>query len=180
MSDEAKPKRKVSRLRYAISLVVLVIVLLVYAGFASGRIGNYEVISNSMLPTLRKGDRVLVDQRHNHVPADGDVIALEDPEDTRGFLTKRIGALSGQTVEISEGFLLVDGKEWAPPGASPVPVPPDRHVDALTLGEEQVFVLGDNVQNSEDSLAFGPVSTKSIKGKVLLIYWPPARMGRVR
>jgi len=180
MNGEAKPKRRISRLRYAISLVVLVVVLLVYAGFASGRIGNYEVISNSMLPTLRKGDRVLVDQRRAYVPADGDVVALADPEDTGAFLTKRIGALSGQSVETSDGYLLVDGKKWAPPGVSPVPVPSDRQLDALELGMNQVFVLGDNVENSEDSLAFGPVPAKSIKGKVLLIYWPPSRMGRVR
>jgi len=180
VSGESKPKRKVSRLRYVISVIVLGLVTFVYAALALGHIGNYEVISGSMLPTLHEGDRVLVDQRYHSTPAVGDVVVLTDPESPGELLTKRVAATAGQTVEIADGFLLVDGKKWAPDGLPPTRLSGDRQLQRTTIGEGEVFVLGDNVQVSEDSLAFGPVPVRSIKGRLLFIYWPPSRIRRVR
>jgi len=180
MQDKTKPRRKVSRLRYAVGVVVLGVVGLIFASFALGHVGNYEVISNSMAPTLFKGYRVLVDQRPHYVPQVGDVIVFEDPETAGDLLTKRVAATAGQTVEIADGFLLVDGREWAPPKQSPSRVPPDRHMERVKLRKGEVFVLGDSLENSEDSVEFGPVATKSVKGKLWLVYWPPGHVSRVR
>jgi len=180
-NEGIKSRRRVSRLRYAISIVVLALCGLVYAGFATQSLVSYEVISGSMAPTLLKGDRVLVHQWRGYQPVVDDLVALVDPEDERDFLlTKRVAAVEGQTVEIAGGYLYVDGEKWAVPGRQPMPVPPDRHLAPLTIGRGEVFVLGDNVENSEDSLAFGPVKADTVKGKVLFIYWPPSRMGKVR
>lgn len=177
---ESRPKRKVSRQRYAISVVVLAVVALVYAGFATGHVGNYEVISNSMAPTLLKGDRVLVDQRPHRIATPGDVIVLNDPESSGQLLTKRVAAVEGQKVEIAGDYLVVDGERWAPGELDPIPLSPDRQLRRMTIGKDEVFVVGDNIDNSEDSLVFGPVPAQSVKGKVLFIYWPPARAGRVK
>lgn len=181
MSDEGKPKRKVSRLRYATSIIVLVVCLLIYLSFATQWIASYEVISNSMAPTLQKGDRVLVLQGCGFKVRVGDVVALEDPQFPGTFLmTKRVAAMAGQTVELDQHYLLVDGVEWAPPGIGPRAIPDDRAFTRTTLRDGQVFVLGDNTETSEDSLDFGPVPIESIRGKVIFIYWPWRRMGRVR
>jgi len=180
MGSDTRPRRKVSRLRYAASLVALALVALVFTAFALGHIGNYEVISNSMAPTLLKGDRVLVDQRPYYVPSVGDVVALEDPEAPGSLLTKRVAAVGGQTVEIVDGYVVVDGRRWAPPGRKPSQVSPESRLNKVKLGEGEIFVLGDNSGNSEDSLFFGPVPASSVRGKVLFIYWPPGRVGKVR
>jgi len=158
---------------------VLGVVGLVFASFALGHIGNYEVISNSMAPTLLKGDRVLVDQRPHYAPAVGDVVVLNDPESPRQLLTKRVAAAAGHTVQIATGYLLVDGKKWAP-ASLPSPPIPDRQLPRTTIGKGEIFILGDNIENSEDSLAFGPVAVASVKGRLLFIYWPPNRIGWIR
>jgi len=179
VNGPGKPKWKVSRTRYAISLIALVLVGFVFAAFALGHIGNYEVISNSMAPTLFKGDRVIVDQRPHLTTVGGDVVALRDPENPVNLMTKRIVAVEGQTVEVIDGHLNVNGKPWAPPGLPTARIETKRTREPMTVPKDQVFVVGDNVNNSEDSLVFGSISAESVKGKLLFIYWPPSRMGRV-
>ena len=169
-----------SRLRYAISVVVLAVVGLIYASFATGHVGNYEVISNSMAPTLLKGDRVLVDQRPHFTPAVDEVVVLDDPQSADQPLTKRVAATAGQTVEIVDRYLTVEGKKWAPADMAPTLLSQDRHLPRTVIGGGEVFVVGDNIDNSEDSVAFGPVPAASVKGKLLFIYWPPSRMGKIR
>lgn len=180
MEGKTKRKRTVSRLRYAVGVVVLGVVGLIFASFALGHVGNYEVISNSMAPTLLKGNRVLVDQRPHYVPAVGDVVVFDDPESAGNLLTKRVAATAGQTVEIADGYLLVDGHKWAPPEQSLSRVPDGRQMERVELRKDEIFVLGDSLGNSQDSVEFGPVAARSVKGKVWFIYWPPARVGRVR
>jgi signal peptidase I len=179
-ASDSKPRRKVSRLRYAISIAMLGVVGLAYVGLASGRIGNYEVISNSMAPTLVKGDRVLVDQRLHYSPAIGDVVVLADPQNSGELLTKRVAAAAGQTVEVVDGYFMVDGKKWMPSDLPPTALSSDRQLQRTIIGEDEFFLVGDNIDNSEDSLAFGPVSARSVKGRLLFTYWPPARIGRIR
>ncbi|MBM3333984.1 signal peptidase I [Candidatus Sumerlaeota bacterium] len=179
VSGADKPKWKVSRTRYIVSLAILVVVGFVFAAFALGHIGNYEVISNSMAPTLLKGDRVIVDQRPSLVTDVGDVVALKDPENPVNLMTKRIAAVAGQQVEVINGLLHVNAKPWAPPGLPATRIEAKRPHGPMTVAKDEVFVVGDNINNSEDSLVFGPVSADSVKGRLLFIYWPPSRMGRV-
>lgn len=177
--EQSKPKRKVSRRRYLISIVVLAVVSVVLASFALGHIGNYEVVSNSMAPTLREGDRVLVDQRPYFEPSVGDVIVLDDPAIPAAYVTKRVAGIGGQRIDIVDGYLCVDGRQWAPPGQASRRVPADATLHPMRLAEGQLLVLGDNQRHSEDSLYFGPVPAESVKGKLWFIYWPPGRMGKI-
>lgn len=181
MATEDKPKSRwrVSRRRYLISIVLLAVVCLVLASFVFGHIGNYEVISDSMAPTLLTGDRVLVDQRPTFLPSTGDVVVLDDPLNPACWMTKRVAALGGQRVDIINGYLCVDGDQWAPPGQDSSLVPEDATLRPMDLGEDQILVLGDNQKRSEDSLYFGPVPADTIKGKLWFIYWPPGRIGRI-
>jgi signal peptidase I len=133
-----------------------------------------------MAPTLLRGDRVLVDQRHDYVPEIDDVIVFQDPEEPGESLTKRVAAVGGQTIEIRNGFLFIDGEKWARRGQKPRRVPEYRHVNPLTLLPGNIYVLGDNVDNSEDSLAYGPIRLDAVRGRVRWVYWPPSRIDRIR
>jgi signal peptidase I len=180
---DGRPKRKrkrISTLRYVVGGVALLILGLIWASFASGRVGNYEVISNSMAPTLVKGDRVLVDQNPQYTPEVGDVVALGDPKGSLEMLTKRVAAVAEQVVEIQDGYLLVDGKKWAPPGMAAIRMPTERHMLRTEIRPGEVFVVGDESEVSEDSVEFGPVGAFSVKGRLWLLYWPPSHLGRVR
>jgi signal peptidase I len=179
-TEPKKTKAKVSRTRHVIGVFSLGILGLVFASFALGAVGNFEIVSDSMAPTLVKGDRVLVNQRHNGHVQVGDVVALEDPLQPGGLLTKRVAAVEGQEVQIVGRYVVIDGKRWAPPGRAPLPVPEDLQFRRARVGDDQVFVLGDNVGRSEDSLYFGPVPASSIRGKLIVKYWPPVRAGLIR
>ena len=178
--DEERPTRRISLWRHGIGAVALIILGLIFVGFASGRIGNYEVISNSMAPTLQKGDRVLVDQDSDYEPKVGHVVVFSDPLGSDQLLTKRVAALEGETLRFDDGHFLVEDREWAPLGEPVRFYDGDFLLASETLGRREVFVLGDNVGHSEDSLIFGPIMESSIKGRLKFIYWPPGRVGWVR
>jgi len=159
----------------------LTILGLIFGLFAFGLVGNYEIVSNSMSPTLQKGDRVLVDQRErgDHVEV-GDIIAFADVERSGELLTKRVAARQGQSVAVVRNYLVIDGRPWAPPGQAPAPLPRDVGLHALKLSQDQLYVLGDNRGLSEDSLYFGPVPSNNVRGRLLFKYWPLGRIGWIR
>jgi len=135
----------------------------------------FQVEQYSMEPTLLPHDRVLVDKflyrlREMHR---GDVVVLKYPLNQSRNYIKRIIALPGDTLEVKEGKVYVNGSlrtepylNGTPQGSyGPFKVPPDS-----------VFVMGDNRNNSEDSRAFGPVKKDLVVGQAILIYWPPNRI----
>ncbi len=92
---------------------------------------------------------------------------------------KRLVALPGDTVEILEGRLCVNGEPVPdPPGLGSVP----RDYPPKALGRDQYFVIGDNRRVSHDSRALdvGPISRAMLQGHVRLILWPLSRMGKVK
>lgn len=135
----------------------------------------FQVEQYSMEPTLLPHDRVLVDKIFYRLrqPHRGDVVVLKYPLNPQRNYIKRIVALPGDTLEVRNGRLFVNGRRMtelyvngqAQGNYGPLAVPPDS-----------VFVMGDNRNNSEDSRAFGALKKNLIVGQALLIYWPPQRV----
>ena len=135
----------------------------------------FQVEQYSMEPNLLPRDRVLVNKfiYHFRPPRSGEIIVLHPPNDPARNYIKRVVAVEGQTVEIRDGHVYIDGHALREPylraetngDYGPQAVPP-----------HEVFVLGDNRGNSEDSRAFGFVPARSIVGEAILIYWPPPRL----
>ncbi len=90
---------------------------------------------------------------------------------TRKDYIKRVIGLPGETVEIKDGKVYINDKVLDEPYITC----PLSHEENLKyqLEEDQVFVLGDNRVNSEDSRCWGPLDTKLIKGKAMMVFWPP-------
>jgi signal peptidase I len=103
-------------------------------------------------------------------PRRGDVIVFEYPLDTSRDFIKRVIALPGETVEVRNGQVLVDGKQVPEPFG---PNPTARNFGPQRVPPDTVFVMGDNRNNSSDSRAWGPLPQKEIIGKAILSYWPP-------
>jgi len=132
-----------------------------------------RVSSDSMKPTYSTGEEILVQKlgAHTHDPARGDIIVVRSPV-TGDLMIKRVAALAGQTVEIADGVLSVDGH--------PVPEP---YIDRAEVGGTYfgpirvpagtVFLLGDQRYGSVDSRSYGPIAVDSIVGRVALRVWPP-------
>ena len=141
-----------------------------------------KISGGSMTPTLKAGDRFLVRKTGKYIPKRGDVVVFKPPNDMKDLYVERIVALSGETVEIKDGALYVNGRE-----VQKVDFIMDKYPEN-TFGIEQpykvpddsVFLLGDSSANSEDSRFFGAVLQKDIIGKAYKIYWPLSRRGPIK
>jgi signal peptidase I len=135
----------------------------------------YRVEGASMESTLHTGDRVLVNKWLYlwRLPERGEVIVFQYPKDeTRDFI-KRVVAVSGDTVEIRQGKVYVNG-ELLPEAASALL---DQETWApQVVGPDTVWVLGDNRSNSDDSRYFGPVHRTQIHGEAFCRVWPLSTM----
>lgn len=133
--------------------------------------GYYEVPSASMDPTLRVGDTLLVDTRYyrTHAPARGEVAAYTNPRQPGVTFIKRIVALGGDTIAVSGGHVVIEGKPVAEPDVNVGdPASSQNNMPETAVPAGFVFVLGDNRENSADSRqadTHGPVPVGSLIGR---------------
>ena len=137
-----------------------------------------QVHGQSMEPTLHSDQRLVVEKvsYRFHGPRRGDIVVLKSPQQSSELLIKRVIGLPGETIEIRQGRVYINGQELDEPylerskGANwgPIIVPPLH-----------VFVLGDNRSFSNDSRAFGMVPIESIVGRAWVSYWPLDEVGTV-
>jgi signal peptidase I len=136
----------------------------------------FGIPSESMEPTLLKGDRVLVNRVAYRFgePQRGDIVVFRPPLGAEDYI-KRIVAVGGDTVEVRSGRLYLNGlaqdesylKEQRVLG----------RYEEFVVPEGSYFMMGDNRNNSGDSRVFGPVEKGAILGKAFLLYWPVGRVG---
>lgn len=163
------------RMRIMIGLLVLIMLVAINLAIGSGNLLIEKVISESMEPNLLVGDRLLCDV--NGVPDRYSIVILKDPEDAEGKLVKRIIGLPGDRILLRGGSVYVNGElELSDKVTSNVISWRDISVKVPT---DQVFLLGDNRNNSVDSLNFGPVAYEEILGVVSFIVWPRGRWGKI-
>jgi signal peptidase I len=138
---------------------------------------GYFVPSDSMEPTLLRGDRFRADLLFSpkHGPGRGEVWVFRNPQPMDGngeILVKRVVGLPGQTVAMHGGRLKINGEVVAEPYVR------ERARYTLKprkLGAEEYWLLGDNRNNSEDSHAWGPLNRRALIGRVFVRYWPLGR-----
>lgn len=140
---------------------------------------------SSMEPTLETGERFFVNKLIYKFtgPDRGDIIAFtKDGSDDAPIHIKRVIGLPGETIEIRDGVIYIDGEEYEEKGDLPQITNPGLAEDGVTLGNDEYFVLGDNRNNSEDS-RFAEVQNidkKYIEGKLWFCMYPADRMGFVK
>jgi signal peptidase I len=161
---------RVQHLRAAVPLVVFGM-LMVLLRLAVGE--PFAISSGSMAPTLRPGSHVLVTKLayRSGVPHHGDVIAYTTNEGA--VVVKRVAGLPGDTIELSSGRLVRNGRPVDEPYVDPRWAEGTFH-GPVTVPRGHVFVLGDNRVDSDDSRFRGPVALERIMGRAALRLWPPA------
>lgn len=128
-------------------------------------IGVSSVTGDSMYPTLHDGQVVVYNRLSSHYSR-GDVVSVKMP--SGDYYVKRVVAVAGDTVDLKDGHLYVNGAEETGSyvnGETYALEGMVRYPYAVTEGK--VFVVGDNRQGSVDSRAFGAVLEKKIQGKLL-------------
>jgi signal peptidase I len=181
--------RKPSAFReYAEALVMAVILALFIRTFI---VQAFKIPSGSMLPTLQVGDHLLVNKFLYGIripivgkrvlpyrsPARDDVIVFIYPQDPSKDFIKRVKALPGETVELQNKVLYIDGQRVDDPNAYYENVPdrmaraPRDNFGPFVVPEGEVFVMGDNRDHSHDSRFWGTVPIDDILGKAFILYW---------
>jgi signal peptidase I len=163
----APVRRRTTRKRVVLLVVAALAVVAVRMFVAS----PLRVDGDSMAPTLRSGDVAVVARLG--APRVGQVVVLRDPQDGSPVV-KRVVALGGQTVEIRDAYLYVDGAEVDEPFVDHARVD-GVYFGPVTVPAGDVFVLGDSRDGSIDSRIFGAVPASAVTGPVLLRLWPPVR-----
>jgi signal peptidase I len=133
-----------------------------------------------MEPTLHSGERLLINKfiyRFTQ-PKPGDIVVFHPAVRPRDDYIKRVIAVAGQTVEIRDGRVWVDGKPLAEPYLSEATY---GQFGPVRIPQGRLFVLGDNRNNSQDSRypEVGLVPLKSVIGKAALRYWPLGRLSLI-
>ncbi|CAN5843669.1 hypothetical protein BH18ACT2_BH18ACT2_06980 [soil metagenome] len=180
-SDMAARSRPVTRRRrralfdWAVVIGVALLVAFLVRTFV---LAHFVVDGTSMASTLYDDDRVFVNKLSYrlHDPNRGDVVVLHQLNGTsERDLIKRVIALPGETIEIRDCQVLIDGRLLEEPYLDAEDVqagscgPPQ---DQLTVPDEHVFVLGDNRNESQDSRNLGPVSESDLVGRAFVVFWP--------
>lgn len=196
-ADQAAAERSFWRELPLLLLVALVAAILLKTFVVQA----FFIPSASMEETLQINDRVMVNKLSYRVGdiKRGQIIVFDDPYDAevdgesllgaavrnvaesvglstpRSEFIKRVVALPGETIEVRDGGVWVDGvpldEPYLEPGLQMSDFGPE------TVPEEYVFVMGDNRRASQDSRVFGPVPIDSVVGRAFVIIWPPSRWG---
>jgi signal peptidase I len=178
--DEQSLKKKPSEIwEWTKSIGTALVIVLIIHYF----IFNLSTVKGqSMQPTLYDGEWLFINKIGYIVggPERGDIVILKDPNNRLGFrefLVKRIVGLPGETIEVSNEKLYINGVEYTEPYIDAEIQ--DGNYGPTVVPEGDFFVMGDNRHRYEstDSRIFGPVPEKLIKGKAQFIMWPLDKMG---
>ena len=144
-----------------------------------------STIGDSMSPQLHNGDIVLVNRLvyETRKPRRGEIIAFKPngSENSHEYI-KRVVGLPGETVECSDGRILIDGREWKDEYKTSEMGELGLLEEPITLKSDEYFVLGDDRENSEDSRVanIGNVKKSEITGKVWFVVSPMKHFGFVK
>ena len=186
-------KKSVVR-EYFETIVIAVVLALFMRTFA---VQAFKIPTGSMEPNLLVGDHLLVNKfvfaptlssvERALLPVTdirrGDIVVFKYPVDPERDFIKRVIGLSGETIELREHRIHVNGQAIEEPYAHYLPRPAGAASREITSDDVRerygpvvvpagsVFVMGDNRDNSEDSRYWGFLPKQNIKGKALMIYW---------
>lgn len=171
---------------YAEAIILALILALFIRTFV---IQAFKIPSPSMVPTLLVGDHILVNKflygfrvpfgdgkaMALRQPERGDVVVFKYPRDRKLDFIKRCIAVGGETLEVREKQVFIDGKAIEDPHAIFTEegsfLSGRDTFGPVTVPEGKIFVMGDNRDNSNDSRFWGFVDLADVKGKAMVIYW---------
>ena len=179
----SEPKQQSSPQEYLFTLLrdVLetVIPAMVIALLITHFVGERTVVfSQSMEPNLHENQQLIVDKLSYHLrqPERGEIVVLE-VEDSAIPYIKRVIGLPGETLEIRDNRVLIDGEVLSEPYLADVM---QQNYGPIHIPEGHVFVMGDNRSYSRDSRVIGPIPIENVTSRAWITVWPPEDVGVLR
>ncbi|MBM3248495.1 MAG: signal peptidase I [Candidatus Omnitrophica bacterium] len=191
-----KQIKKKSVIREWIESILIAVILAMF--IRTFIIQAFKIPTGSMRPTLLEGDRILVNKfiygakipltnirlPKLREPKRLDVIVFIYPEDQKRDFIKRLIAKEGETVELKNGEIFIDGKKLDDPLIRKIYYYNrgdfGEEGNAIKVPDNNYFVLGDNSVSSRDSRYWGFVDKNLLLGNAILIYWPPNRIRLIK
>jgi signal peptidase I len=190
--DDVKGRRKINRSvfrEYVEAIVFALILALIIKAFV---IQAFKIPSGSMVPTLLKGDQILVNKFIYGIrvpfsdvklfpiraPKRGDIVVFEYPNNRRVHYIKRLVGLPGDEIELKDKKLYINGERFEIESIQfedtmimPSVAGPRDNFDSITVPPNSFFMMGDNRDNSRDSRYWGFVDKSELVGNAVIIYW---------
>jgi signal peptidase I len=177
-----RQRRRIKKRRAGFTELVLTIVVAFVLVFGFVRpfvVEAYRIPTESMVPTLQVGDRVLANKfiYHFREPHRGDIVVFDsvDEEDDQ-TLIKRVVGLAGDEIQVQGGVLYVNGEAQKEPYLNQ-DEPFRGSYGPTEVPEGHIFVMGDNRGNSADSRVFGPLPLENLQGEAVVRFWPLSKIG---
>ena len=173
-----QPRQK-SFVRDTLEIVFLALVLYVVIQYA---VQTVHVLGSSMFPTLHDNDLLVASKISYklHAPQRGDIIVFKPPDEASRDFIKRIIALPGERIRITNGVVYINDQVLREPY---LPEKWTYNNNWPASGQDQImptgeyFVMGDNRNHSSDSRTFCPITLQSILGKAEVRIWPMSQLG---
>ena len=189
--DKSKTKEttKSNVKEYIESIIIAILIALFIRTFI---ICAYKIPSRSMVQTLLVGDHILVNKflygvkipllRNTIIPVRepkrGEIVVFIFPNDRSKDFIKRVIGVGGDTIEIKNKKIFINGKEYSDSYGIysdniiyPATMQPRDNYGPVTVPKNSIFVMGDNRDESLDSRFWGFVDLKDVEGKAFIIYW---------
>ncbi|MCI5207335.1 MAG: signal peptidase I [Candidatus Electrothrix sp. ATG2] len=191
MINKQAEKQKSAAREYTEAIIIALVLALFIRTFI---IQAFKIPSGSMLQTLLIGDHILVSKFIYGIknpfsgsvlipiksPQQGDIVVFKYPKDPKLDYIKRVVAIAGDTLEVKDKDIYINGvavdeasykKITDKDHMLPASASPRDNFGPVTVPEGNIFVMGDNRDNSYDSRFWGFVDLKEVRGKAFIIYW---------
>ena len=160
-------------MKFIQSLIPYIIIIVVVVFIRTFIVTPIKVDGNSMHPNL-EGDEIMLLNKLGHIDRFDIVVAKIEKKDNN--FIKRVIALPGETIEIKDNKIYINGEILDEDFGYGI----TYNIDAITLGSDEYFLLGDNRIISLDSRSFGPISKKEILGTTDFVMFPFSKIGKVK
>lgn len=167
------------------NLFVIAIALILAIGIRTFIAEPRYIPSDSMLPTLEQGDRLVIEKisYHFHPPAQGDIVVFQPPiqlqmqgyDKNQAFIKRVIGE-PGRTVAVQNGVVYLDDRSIK---EDYIDRSPDYQLPTVEVPQGKLFVMGDNRNNSDDSHIWGFLPQENVIGRAVFRFWPLNRIGKI-
>ena|SRR5687768_14376956 len=161
-----------------ISGLIIAIVVAVGGAYVGGGsfAAGYVMPADAMFPAIERGGKVHVRYTSPDAFSRGQVVLFQAPGE-EGYSVRRVIALPGETIELIQGELRINGAKTTEPWLQPKPGeeprienPSPDYYGPLTVPEGQIFVMGDLRKGSKDSRAYGPIPFANVVGVVWNVF----------
>ena len=176
--EREKKKRKAGVAELVFT--ALVAFVLVFGFVRPFVVEAYRIPTESMVPTLEVGDRVLASKfiYRFFEPERGDIVVFDSVDEDDQTLIKRVVGVAEDEIQVQGGVLYVNDEAQEEPYLNDA----DQfrsYYGPTVVPEGHIFVMGDNRGNSADSRVFGPLPLENLKGEAFMRFWPVSKIGTI-